>query len=106
VTEIKAILFDIGGVFWHPPETPLSVNWAAKCELTPKEFDEIVYHSEWSSQALLGKITGEKMWENIGIKLGLSIMERKQCEEEYWAGTWDTILLDYCHQLKAVPLSH
>jgi putative hydrolase of the HAD superfamily len=101
VIQIKAILFDIGGVFWHPAETPLSVNWAAKCRLSPKEFDEIVYHSEWGSQALLGKITGETMWENIGNKLGLSVMERKQCEEEYWAGTWDTILLDYCHELKS-----
>ena len=99
--QIKAILFDIGGVFWHPKETPLSVNWAARCGLSPQEFDEIVYHSEWGSQALLGKITGETMWENIGNKFGLSLSERKQCEEEYWAGVWDTELLDYCQVLKS-----
>jgi FMN phosphatase YigB (HAD superfamily) len=101
VIQINAILIDIGGVLWHPNETPLSVNWAARCGLSPKEFDEIVYNSEWGSQALLGRITGEEMWENIGNKLGLSPIERSLCEEEYWAGIWDTELLDYCHTIKS-----
>ena len=99
--RIKAILIDIGGVLWHPKETPLSANWAARCGLSPNEFDDLVYNSEWGTQALLGNITGEKMWENIGDKLGLSTVERSQCEEEYWAGIWDTEFLDYCHTLKS-----
>ena len=61
--RIKAILIDIGGVLWHPKETPLSANWAARCGLSPSEFDEIVYNSEWGAQALLGNMTGETMWE-------------------------------------------
>lgn len=101
MVQIKAILIDIGGVLWHEKETPLSANWAAKCGLSPNEFDELVYNSEWGAQALLGNITGEKMWENIGNKLGLSSGERSQCEEEYWAGVWDTEFLDYCHLLKS-----
>lgn len=99
--QIKAILIDIGGVLWHPREPALSVNWAARCGLSPKEFDDIVYNSEWGSQALLGNITGEEMWENIGNKLGLSPIERSQCEEEYWAGVWDTEFLNHCHVLKS-----
>ncbi len=101
MVQIKAILIDIGGVLWHEKETPLSANWAARCGLSPNEFDELVYNSEWSAQALLGNITGEKMWENIGNKLGLSPGERSQCEEEYWSGVWDTEFLDYCHLLKS-----
>ncbi len=69
--------------------------------MSPKEFDEIVYNSEWGAQALLGNITGEAMWENIGNKLGLSSAERSQCEEEYWEGVWDTEFLDYCRVLKS-----
>ncbi len=101
VIQIKAILIDIGGVLWHPKGTPLSANWAARCRLSPKDFDEIVYNSEWGAQALLGSITGEEMWENIGAKLGLSPIERSQCEEEYWAGVWDTEFLDFCDALKS-----
>ena len=99
--RIKAILLDVGGVPWHPPKTPLSLNWAARCGLSPKEFDELVYNSAWGSQALLGNITGEQMWEKVGNKLGLSFTERVQCEEEYWTGIWDTELLDYCLTLKS-----
>lgn len=99
--RIKAILIDIGGVLWHPKETPLSANWAARCGLSPNEFDEIVYNSEWGAQALLGTITGETMWENIGDKLGLSLSERSQCEDEYWAGIWDIEFLDYCRILES-----
>jgi putative hydrolase of the HAD superfamily len=101
VIQLKAILFAIGGVLWHPKETSLGVHWATRCGLSPKEFDEIVYNSEWGSQALPEKITGETMWENIGNRLGLSGMERRQCEEEYWSGIWDTELLDYCHRLRS-----
>lgn len=99
--QIKAILFDIGGVFWHPKGPPLHVKWAARCGLSPREFDEIVFNSEWGSQALLGTLTGEGMWEKIGNKLGLSLHERRQCENEYWEGDWDTEFLDHCRLLKA-----
>lgn len=79
--SIKAILIDIGGVLWHPSKTPLSVNWAARCGLSPKEFDEIVYNPEWGSQALVGSITAEEMWKNIAKKLGLSSMETGNTNE-------------------------
>jgi hypothetical protein len=77
VIRIEAILLDIGGVLWHPKETPLSDNWAAKCG-----FDQIVYNSAWGSQALVGKISGDGMWENIGKQFGLSPVERIECEKQ------------------------
>ena len=101
MTQIKAILIDIGGVLWHPKETPLSDSWAARCGLSAEAFDQIVYHSEWGSQALVGNISGSEMWENIGKQLGLSLVERSECEKEYWAGIWDIEFLDYCRTLKS-----
>ena len=58
--QIKAVLLDIGGVLWHPKETPLSDTWAARCGLSAEAFDQIVYSSEWGSQALVGSITAQK----------------------------------------------
>jgi FMN phosphatase YigB (HAD superfamily) len=101
VLLIRAILLDIGGVLWHPKETPLSLKWAARCGLSPQEFDEIIYNSAWGSQALVGRITGAEMWEKIGNRLGLSPVERSQCEKEYWEGVWDTEFLNYCQLLKS-----
>jgi hypothetical protein len=82
VIRIEAILLDIGGVLWHPKETPLSDNWAAKCGLSAEAFDQIVYNSAWGSQALVGKISGDGMWENIGKQFGLSPVERIECEKQ------------------------
>jgi epoxide hydrolase-like predicted phosphatase len=98
---IKAILLDIGGVLWHENGIPLSAHWAGRCGLSPREFDEIVYNSEWGSQALVGAITGEEMWKKIGNRLGLSSEETCQCEEEYWDGIWDTEFLDFCRSLRS-----
>ena len=101
MSQIKAILLDIGGVLWHPKETPLSDNWAARCGLSPKAFDQIVYNSEWGSKALVGKISGDEMWKNIGKQLGLSLAEIDECQKEYWAGVWDIDLLNFCRKLKS-----
>ena len=100
MNPIKAILLDIGGVLWHPSDIPLHVHWAPRCGLSSKEFDEIVFNSPWGAQALVGTMTGEQMWENIGNKLGLSALERSQCENDYWAGVWDTEFLDICHAFR------
>ena len=98
--QIKAVLFDIGGVLWHPKPPPLREKWAARCGLSVEAFDQIVYESEWGSQALVGSISAEQMWENIGKQLGLSYAETCVLEKEYWTGTWDTALLDYCRTQK------
>jgi putative hydrolase of the HAD superfamily len=88
-------------VLWHPKETPLSNNWAARCGLSPEAFDQIVYNSEWGSQSLVGKISANEMWKNIGKQLGLSLAETDECQKEYWAGVWDIDLLNYCRKLKS-----
>jgi putative hydrolase of the HAD superfamily len=98
---IKAILLDIGGVLWHENGIPLSAHWAGRCGLSPREFDEIVYNSEWGSHALVGAITGEEMWQKIGNRLGLSPTETGRCEDEYWDGIWDTEFLEFCRSLKS-----
>lgn len=100
VAQIKAILLDIGGVLWHPNNTPLSEKWALRCGLSAEAFDQIVYCSEWSSQSLVGRISGDEMWKNIGRQLGLLPAEIGECQNEYWAGVWDIDLLDYCRTLK------
>ena len=69
--------------------------------MSAEEFDLIVYNSEWGAQALVGKISGDEMWKNIGKQLGLSFIETDECQKEYWAGIWDIDLLNYCRKLKS-----
>jgi hypothetical protein len=64
--HLEAIIFDIGGVLWQPPDTPLSATWAYQCGLDVATFDKLVYASQWGEQALRGEITSEQMWQRIG----------------------------------------
>jgi putative hydrolase of the HAD superfamily len=98
--QIEAIIFDIGGVIWLPPEAPLSAKWAARCGLDAEAFDNIVYGSQWGEQALIGAVTREEIWANIGQSLALSGDDLQELEQDYWHGIWDTELLDYVRTLK------
>ena len=97
---IEAIIFDIGGVIWLPPEAPLSEKWAARCGLGATTFDRLVFASEWGELALSGAITSEQMWANIGESLKLSPSNLHELEQDYWEGRWNTTLLDYVQTLK------
>ncbi len=97
---IKAIILDIGGVIWLPSGSPLSEKWASRCGLDAMSFDRILSAPEWRRQALLGAITREEMWANIGSMLGLSQNDLHELEQDYWKGEWDTTLLDHFQTLK------
>ena len=99
--SIEAIILDIGGVIWLPPETPLSEKWAARCSLDATTFDHIVYASDWTEQALAGAITSEQMWANIGKSLKLPPSDLHELKQDYWEGKWNTRLLDYFQTLKS-----
>jgi putative hydrolase of the HAD superfamily len=101
IIPIEAIILDIGGVLWHPNDTPLSQKWAARCGLEAEAFDRIVYASEWGPAAMVGTISNETLWTNIGQQLGLSAAEQAELEQDEWAGIWDTALLEYLQRLKA-----
>jgi putative hydrolase of the HAD superfamily len=98
--KIEAIILDIGGVIWLPNGPPLSEKWATRCGLNSEAFDRIVYGSEWLKQALVGDITSEQMWDNIGTVLNLSEIDVRELERDYWKGTWNIELLDYLRTFK------
>ncbi len=98
--QIKAIILDIGGVIWLANDSPLSEKWAARCGLDAERFDRIVYASEWGEQALVGAITREEIWANIGALLELCENDLHELEQDYWEGKWNTTLLDYFRTLK------
>jgi FMN phosphatase YigB (HAD superfamily) len=97
---INAIIFDIGGVLWRSDGIPLSNKWADRCSLDAETFDQIVFASEWGSQALAGIITSDEKWENIGSLLKLSEDDVLELRQDTWSGWWDTELFDYIRILK------
>lgn len=98
--QISALVLDIGGVLWLPPDEPLSKKWATLCGLTTTSFDQLVYGSQWSRQALNGTITSGEMWANVGKVLNVSEQDLQELEQDYWKGHWNAPLLEHLKTLK------
>lgn len=97
---IETIIFDIGGVLFHPSSTPLSDNWAHRCGLSSIEFDEIVFNSPYYHDAAIGKISNEELWQGKIEQLGLSAEDAAVLQADYWAGVWNNALLAFIQTLK------
>lgn len=97
---IDTIIFDIGGVLWHPLPTPVSDKWAARCSLSKTEFDEIVFNSPLYERAALGKISDDVIWEERNKQLKLSDEDLAELRADSWNGMWDTELLAFIGTLK------
>ena len=97
---IDAIILDIGGVICFPDGPPLGDKWAPRCAMTPQDFDNVVYRSEWGAKALVGEITDKEMWSAMGTRLNLSSSEIAELEKDYWNVRWDTTLLDRIRNLE------
>jgi hypothetical protein len=61
---IEAIIFDIGGVLWHPTGVPVSNKWAARCGLTDDAFDDIL--KLIPRLLLIGRADGQVRGDTIG----------------------------------------
>ncbi len=97
---IETIIFDIGGVLWHPSSTPLSAQWAARCGLGKADFDEIVFNSPLYETAATGKISSDVVWADRNKQLNLSPTELAALRADSWDGIWDSELLAFIQTLK------
>lgn len=97
---IKTIIFDIGGVLWHPLPTPISEKWAERCGLSKHEFDQIVFNSPDYKAAAIGEISTDALWADRNKQLRLSPHELAELRSDSWNGFWDSELLAFIQTLK------
>ncbi|MCP4421633.1 MAG: HAD family phosphatase [Chloroflexi bacterium] len=97
---IDTIIFDIGGVLWHPSPKPLSDKWAERCGLEKVEFDQIVFNSPLYEAAATGKISNDTLWADRNEQLKLSSTELAELRTDSWDGYWDDELLAFIQALK------
>lgn len=97
---IDTIIFDIGGVLWHPAPRPLSDKWAARCGFSKAEFDQIVFNSPFYEASAIGKISSDAVWAERNKQLKLSSPELVELRADSWDGIWDSELLTFIQTLK------
>lgn len=83
---LKAIIFDVGGVFIHTHNRVGREKWAAKFGLAPGEFENFVFSAESGRQAQLGQKTSTAHWRWLGDYFGLTESELLTMQRDFFAG--------------------
>ncbi len=99
--HIKAVVFDMGGVFVQTKDKTSRTRLAQRLDLTYDELSEIVFHSDTAYQATVGVIDEQVHWDFLAQHFGLSSDEMQTFWDEFWGGDYlDEELLAYTKILK------
>lgn len=99
---IRAIFFDIGGIFFNESDRAPVKAWEKRLDLQAGQLVEIVLNNSIAKQATLGNATVEEIWNEVAKQLSLSKSEIQQLKIDMWSGwIWDTNLLSDIRILKS-----
>ncbi|HEY4723290.1 MAG TPA: HAD family phosphatase [Anaerolineae bacterium] len=98
---IRAIIFDVGGVFARTENVNGRRKWEQRLGLAEDTLAMTVWTSEISRQGEIGQATLEEIWRGIGQLFELNAAEVKELQADFWSGgTWDDGLTEFVRSLK------
>jgi HAD superfamily hydrolase (TIGR01509 family) len=83
---IKAIIFDFGGVLVRTHDPSGRRKWEKLLHLPLGGLDVLVFDSEISVQATVGKLKEADVWKYVGSSLKLSPDQLEELREDFWRG--------------------
>jgi epoxide hydrolase-like predicted phosphatase len=98
---IKAIIWDLGGVLVKMEDFAPHQYWEKRLGLQRGQLLEIVHKNPLGKQALIGQITAEDFWLDVGKQLDLSPEDAARLQTDFpKASVWDERLLALIASLK------
>ena len=99
--RIKAVIWDMGGVFLRSMDSSPREELADQYGLSLDEINKLVFNSESAYIATVGKIDVETHWMQTGSKLGITGKELDRFREKFFEGDRiDYDLINFIRQLK------
>jgi len=93
--SIRAIIWDLGGVILRTEDRTPRSQLAGRLGMTYDDLDRLVFESQSSKLATVGKIDETGHWENVCKTLNLPVEEISTLQASFFAGDRiDTNLLD------------
>jgi len=84
--KIKAVIFDMGGVFIQTVNKEPRTNLASRLGLSYEALSQIVFQSESAQLATAGVIEEKTHWQFIAQQFGLNDDEIVKFWDEFWGG--------------------
>ena len=101
-TDIRAIIWDLGGVLVRTDDFRPREQLAASLGMTRADLETLVFSGTSGSRAQNGEIDVTQHWENIRETLKLSPQEIIAFQDTFWSGDrLDTALVDYIRSLRS-----
>jgi epoxide hydrolase-like predicted phosphatase len=98
--NIRAVIFDFGGVLVRTEDQAFRRALAARLDMTSEELGALIFESNSARQATLGEITTQEHWDFVRKILKLSEEEFPSVPLAFWGGDiLDTALMDYIRSL-------
>lgn len=100
--EIKAIIFDVGGVLIRTADRSSRQRLEERLGLAEWESEKIVFNSDTGRMAQRGEVTNDALWQTVADHLSLTEDDLKQFKREFWGGdVLDTEMVELIRKLKA-----
>lgn len=99
--KIRAVIFDLGGVLVRTEDPRPRTELARRLGMTYDELSHLVFESDSTRLATIGKITTKEHWESVRLALGLSVEDFPGVRTAFWAGDeLDGGLVNYIRSLR------
>ena len=100
-SNIKAVIFDMGGVFIQTKDKTPRSRLADKLGLSYEALSQIVFQSETARLATVGAIEEKDHWDYLAERLNLQEFELDKFWDEFWGGDQlDSELVAFTKSLK------
>lgn len=84
--NIRAVMFDLGGVLLRTDDPQPRVNLARRYGITREELEKLVFGSEISLKAEIGEARPEDVWGHAQKTLRIANDEMASFQDAFWAG--------------------
>jgi epoxide hydrolase-like predicted phosphatase len=99
--SIQAIIFDFGGVLVRTLDQAGRIKWEKRLGLSRGELSALVFDSEASALASIGRAPESAVWQHVAATLKLNDEQLVGLQRDFWSGDWlDPELVQFLRDLR------